>query len=59
MTQNVYLMDIGHSVAQGRRVLAFSVQSSSVVKSFGHEVYMNIQHLLPEAAKQLSWLCCC
>lgn len=59
MKQNMHLMHIGHSVAHGKRMVAFLLQSSSVVKSFGNEVCMNIQHLLPEATKQLSWLCCC
>lgn len=57
--QNIYLMGISHSVAHVRKMLAFSLHSSSVFKSFGHEVYVNVQHLLPGAAKQLSWLCCC
>lgn len=58
MIQNIYLTEVSHSVAHGRNVLAFSLQRSSVFKSFDPEVCISIHHLLPEAAKQLSWLCC-
>lgn len=43
----------------GCRASCFLLQSRSVVKSFGRDVYINIEQLLPEATKQLSWLCCC
>jgi len=42
MMQNMHLMEVSHSTAHGRQMLACSLQSSSVFKSFGREVYVNI-----------------
>lgn len=50
--QNIYVIDYSHSPACGRKMLAFSRQRGSAFKSFGIEVNINVQHLLPEAAKQ-------